>query len=351
MSVTSPTYLDDDLPIVALDPKTEDTVLLQASHEFQTILEKERSPDDPTTPYEQRVAGLRNIPPFVDVSIWYIRLPDGRLGASADVGVLRTPENAHLAQFGVNVLPELRRHGLGKRLLREVVQVAERENRRLLISGSTDRVPAGAAFLERMGGKLGLESHTNQLLFSELNHDLLRQWTQQTPEGFTLGLWEGAYPEERLEEIVELNELMNEVPHGDLDVEDFHWSAEHLRQQEQSMAARGTQRWTLYVRETATGAIAGYTEVMWNPSKPEHLWQGITAVWPRYRGKGIGRWLKAAMIEKTLQDRPTVTLIRTQNADSNAPMLKINTDLGFRPYCAEAVWQIDTAAARRYLDI
>ena len=339
-----------DFAVTTLDPKTEDADLLQAVHTFQTLLEKERSPDDPTTPFEQRVAGMRNIPPFVAVSIWQVRLPDGRIGASADVGILKMPENAHLAQFGVNVLPELRGKGIGKRLLHEIVTVAEQGNRRLLISGATDRIPAGAAFLQRIGGKLGLESHTNQLLFSDLDHELLRRWTTETPDGFTLGLWEGPYPEERLEEIVQLNKLMNDVPHGDLDVEDFNWSAEHLRQQEQSMAARGTERWTLYVRETATGDIAGYTEVMWNPARPQNMGQGITAVWPRYRGKGIGRWLKAAMIEKILHDRPLVTKIRTDNADINAPMLKINTELGFRPYCAEGVWQIDTAQARAYLN-
>lgn len=36
---------------------------------------------------------------------------------------------------------------------------------------------------------------------------------------------------------------------------------------------------------------------------------------------------------------PHATEIRTQNADSNGLMLKINTDLGFRPFMASTVWQ------------
>lgn len=336
------------LPILPFDTKTEDEDLLRASHEFQIILEKERQPDDPTTPYEQRIAGLRNIPPFVEVRIWHVRLPDGRMVASGDVGMLKTPENAHLAQFHISVLPEFRRQGLATRLLHQVLTVAEENDKRLLITGSSDRVPAGGEFMKRMGGRPGLESHVNQLLLAELDRDLLAKWAA-VPDGFTPGWWDGAYPQEDIAEIIELNELMNQVPRGDLDVEDFHWTEEHLRQQEKSREATGTQRWSLYARDASTGKIAGYTEVFWNPNKPMNLGQGITAVWPQYRGRGLGRYLKAAMLEKVVRDRPQVNKVRTDNADINAPMLKINTELGFKPYIAETVWQADVSAAREYL--
>jgi RimJ/RimL family protein N-acetyltransferase len=339
----------DELPIATFDRNTTDEGLLRAYHRFQILGEEERSPDDPRTPYEQMVAGLRNVPPFVRAWNWIVRLPDGEIVASGDIGILNTPENQHLGQFGISVLPALRRRGIGTRLLREVVAVAEANERRLLITGSTDRVPAGAAFLERIGGKVALESHTNQLLIADLDRDLLRRWQENPAPGFDLGLWEGPYPEENLDEIVALNELMNQVPRGDLDVEDFHWSAEHLRQMEASRAARGVERWTVYVRDAATGKIAGFTELTWNPHKPTHMHQGITAVWPEYRGRGLGRYIKAAMLEKVIKERPQVAVVRTDNADVNAPMLKINTELGFQPYCAEGVWQIETARARAYL--
>jgi RimJ/RimL family protein N-acetyltransferase len=339
-----------DLPLIAFDRNTTDEDLLRALHRYQLQMEKERSPDDPRTPYEQMVAGLRNVPPFVTTWAWIVRQPGGEIVADGSIGILNTPENQHLAQFGIGVLPALRRQGVARRILHEMVAVAEQNARRLLITGSTDRVPSGGAFLEQIGGKVGLESHTNQLLISDLDRDLLRRWQADPAPGFEIGIWEGPYPEENVAEIVALNELMNQVPRGDLDVEDFHWSAEHLRQMEASMAARGVERWTVYVRDKATGQIAGYTELVWNPHKPTHMGQGITAVWPQYRGKGLGRQIKAAMLEKVLKERPQVAIIRTENADVNAPMLKINTELGFKPYRADSVWQIETARARAYLD-
>jgi hypothetical protein len=64
---------------------------------------------------------------------------------------------------------------------------------------------------------------------------------------------------------------------------------------------------------------------------------------------GLGRWLKSAMLDKVLKERSQVKYVRTGNADSNAAMLKINTELGFKPYMAEAVWQVDLQQVLDYL--
>ncbi|MDX1932839.1 MAG: GNAT family N-acetyltransferase [Capsulimonadales bacterium] len=339
------------LPIVRTDLPRLTEEEIRPIYEFQRRMDRERSPDDPKLPFEQMVASIRNIPAFVEVFAFLVREGDGTVVASADFAFLKTPENQHMGQFGISVLPPYRRRGIGRRLLNEIVTTAERHERRLMITNATDRIPAGARFLERIGARIGLETHVNQLKFEDLNRGLLRRWLEEhVSEGFTLGFWSGPYPEENLEEMVALNELFNHVPRGDLDMEDFRFTAEQIRQQEASMTARGVERWTCFVRDNANGKIAGITEMLWNPHRPTHIHQGITAVWPEYRGKGLGRWLKAEMLEKVLRERPAVTLVRTENADVNAPMLKINTELGFRPYRAEYVWQIETARARAYLN-
>jgi mycothiol synthase len=263
--------------------------------------------------------------------------------------VMRADENQHLAQFSIELLPEARQQGIGKQLLSEIVAVSESESRTLLMTGTASTVPSGAAFLERVGAKVGLESHVNQLKLSELPAGRLEEWTADLAEGFTPCLWEGAYPEESIDEILQLFDIFNTVPRGELQVEDFKLTEEQLRHQEESRAKRGVERWSLHLRDNETGKIAGLTELFWNPHKPTFAHQGITAVWPQYRGKRLGRWLKAELLKKLVAERPDVTIVRTENADSNDAMLKINTELGFKPYLAELVWQVPTETVRGYL--
>jgi GNAT superfamily N-acetyltransferase len=75
----------------------------------------------------------------------------------------------------------------------------------------------------------------------------------------------------------------------------------------------------------------------------------MTGVMREYQGRGLGRWLKAAMLEKVLRDRPQVKWVRTGNADANAPMLKINQELGFKPFFSNCFWQIATERVITYL--
>lgn len=96
--------------------------------------------------------------------------------------------------------------------------------------------------------------------------------------------------------------------------------------------------------------LTGYTELYFQPDKPTIGSQGDTGVFPEYRGRGLGRWLKAAMLEKLLVERPLIQYVRTGNADSNAAMLKINRELGFMPYLAQIIWQIDIEKASAYLE-
>lgn len=47
---------------------------------------------------------------------------------------------------------------------------------------------------------------------------------------------------------------------------------------------------------------------------PEILQQGFTGVNPDFRGKNLGRLMKAAMFEKILRERPVVKILRTGNS-------------------------------------
>jgi GNAT superfamily N-acetyltransferase len=324
-----------------------------ALNKHNNLIRRESQPDDPPIPLEEMIQNLKNLPPFVDVKMWCAwDINQNEIFAQGNVALLRLEENPHLSQFDIAVQAGYRRTGIGRQLLALVTEAARDDKRRLLLTTTFDRIPAGEACIRHLGAQKGLEGHVNQLKLVDLDHSLINRWLEhgiQLASEFELGLWEGPYPEDQLVAVTQLIELTNQQPFGDIEINDMHMTPEQLRQTEQQLFARGSQRWTFYVIDKANGKFAGYTETIWNPNRPEILLQDMTGVFLEYRNRGLGRWLKAAMLDKVFKERPQVKYVRTGNADSNAAMLKINNELGFQPYMANIFWQIEIERILAYL--
>ena len=92
--------------------------------------------------------------------------------------------------------------------------------------------------------------------------------------------------------------------------------------------------------DTRTGELVDYTETFWHPTRAALVYQGATAVRPGARGQGLGQWLKAQMLRHVLAECPGARWVRTNNAEENAAMLRINVALGFRPWASFTEWQL-----------
>lgn len=334
------------------NPETATHEEFVAVNRYGNLLRAESMPDDPPRSVEATIKAMKNWKNFQkrDIHAWYV-WKDGDIIAGVNANVGFYDDNRHLFDGGISVLPQHRRQGLATQLLHKLLEIGEANKRTLLLTGTGSTVPAGHAFAEKVGADKGLETHTNQLVLADVDLTMVQSWidaAKAKAAEFDMGLWTDAYPEEDLKEICQLFEVMNTAPRGDLNVEDEKIQPEDLREGEASMKARGVERWELYVRHHS-GEFAGFTGTYWDPENPENLWQGGTGVIPKYRGHGLGKWLKAVMIQKVLAERPVVKRIRTGNADSNAPMLAINNALGFKPYIAETVWQIEVEKLKTYL--
>ncbi len=319
---------------------------LQKFYAFSIARNAEYYPEDPVTPYEDWVRRWREPAPH-DVSRRVAIVHNQTVIGVADADWRdNDTENPDQAWTNVSVDPAFMRQGYGTKLLHVLLEEIQPLGRKKLFCGTSSIKPGGKPFAEKMGAKFGLEEGTNQLLFSEMDVGYLQRSLEQAPKDRFSFIWfDSDYPEDdaTLQKLCDMFAVMNTAPRGDLEFNDWKATPEKLRDEAANAKKHQQQWWLCIAVENTTGNFAGFTETGWHHNRPKVAGQYGTGVDPTYRGHGLGAWLKAAMIDRILRERPTVDRIRTGNADSNVPMLKINHSLGFKPYHKHISWQIDVA--------
>lgn len=335
-----------------LPPRGASDAELAAVQAFRARLRAERWPDDPPLAADSTAQEYRNRPDFAHTALvpaWR----DDEVVALAALFWREAEDNRHAAFVSLQVLPEWRRRGLARRLLARVAEAARAAGRTLLIGDTDSGVPAGDALAERLGARPGLRQRIGQLDLDRLDRALLEGWIararERAADAYELTPVPDPMPEALLGPYLGLEHVMNSAPRDDLEIEDVAWTPAQLRAHEAARRAQGVERLTLAARHRASGALAGYTELFWNPREPHFLSQGNTGVAPEHRGRGLGRWLKAAHLLAVLELHPEARRVRTNNAASNGAMLAINDAMGFRPVKEVTAYQLELAGLERYL--
>ena len=99
--------------------------------------------------------------------------------------------------------------------------------------------------------------------------------------------------------------------------------------------------WTTLVSKEENKAVSGLTEVIFYLDTPSIIHQDLTSVKEEFRGRSLGKWLKAEMLLWIKENYPDVKTITTENATINAPMLSINNRLGFKEYKSEKIYKFN----------
>ncbi len=339
--------------LTLFNPETASEGYFKSRHRFLELRKQEEMPETPNPSLEFSIKNAQSwcLLENLAFEMWHL-WEDEQILAELLLNVSFDENNPHLFSLELYVLEPYRRRGYTKPLFERVMTFAEKHNRTLITASTISAVPEGQGFAERLGATRGLEESTNQLVLAEVDRERLTAWVSFAPtkaHEFELGFWGDHYPEAEIGAIADLFTVMNAAPRDDLEMNDWQTTPEELRGGEAYALARGVKRWTLYVRHRLSGRLAGFTETYWYPEDPENLEQEATGVLPEYRGNGLGKWLKAAMIQKVLAERLSVKRIRTGNANSNVPMLRINDQLGFKLYRSRTVWQLEIAKLKEYL--
>lgn len=336
------------------DPKAFTREELGLELEIHNEISHEMLPGDPDVPMESYWAAHEATPARLRRFSYRAWADDDTLiGMTASQVDTEHDDNPDVLRCVVSVRAPFRRRGAGSTLLAHMVARARLEGRTRLIGWTSGGVAAGAEFARVMGGVAGSDMHLNHLPIAEVDRSMMEAWVAEGPARaahYELLAWDGPIPDEYLADFVDLVHVMNDAPRDDIQLNDWTMTPAELREYEDQALAVGSEQWTLVARRRSDGTFAGFHDVHWAPHEPHTVYVGNTGVRPEHRGHALGKWLKAAMTLRVMDERPDVTAIRTGNADSNDAMLGINHAMGYRPLVAETVWDLNVETAAESLE-
>jgi ribosomal protein S18 acetylase RimI-like enzyme len=246
------------------------------------------------------------------------------------------------------VLMQCRRQGIGRALARALHGFMS-ENGKTTASLKV-QLADGHGFLLAAGAAAKLRSAENWLCLADVNWQMLQQWQARIDDIHALR-WEMHVPRVPMTRLAELmapfSRLINEQPLGELDIPAMRYDIAGYEVWYREMDQRGGEHRLVMLMDGAD--VAAMCDASWDPRFPDRVHQALTAVAAHWRGKGLAKAVKAAMLSRLKASRPEVTTMVTLNANSNDAMLSINRRLGFRVHRQECTYQIRRDALAAFL--
>jgi GNAT superfamily N-acetyltransferase len=334
-----------DLKQAPVDPNTADRDFWRRYHEMRRLRQHETRPDDPLVPEELEEQLMKRPDPF-RIRHRHEVSRDGVMLSwlYSEVVTPGTPEYEEWKQFfeaDIYVHPEHRRQGIATSWLPLVAKLMDQHGCTKLDLYA--ELESGREFLQWIGAEPKLTEIENRLKLADVDWTMVERWVAEGPARSPqtkLEIYDGKIPESMWEEFApQYSALINTVPFEELDHGDVVVTPQQMREWYTRMELRGDVQHTVLAREP-DGSISGINDLEWAPYRRTIIHQQLTAVHPNARGRGLGKWIKAANLLRIRSLYPDAQWISTQNAGSNAPMLAINKKLGFKQYRVGSSYQI-----------
>jgi RimJ/RimL family protein N-acetyltransferase len=258
--------------------------------------------------------------------------------------------NEKFAFMEIEILKRHRRKRIATKALTILVDSCEKNGKEIIMCNS--HIPEAKLFYEAIGAKIAQVQVENRLSLSKIDWNMITNWItegeQKNPSSKIIVI-EGKIPDNIVEAFVyTFSETAKLQPKDDLEMGDMSFTVDDLRKNEQTEELSGTKTLTALVIEE-DGKISSVTQLKIFPGKEKLIQQGLTGVPLEFRGRKLGKWVKAKLLLYVKEKYPATETVVTGNAESNAPMLYINEKLGFRKYKENVMAQVRLSQLQTYL--
>ena len=296
-------------------------------------------PGFPIHSYAQYVAGARRPSPVSGPALGWSAWERERLIGSAAFSVVEH-EGTVVAVPRVEVAADWRRRGVGTALFRQIVASASAHGCATLAADAV-RVGSGGALWAGCVGFRTVQVFSWQML--HIREVDPARWQVPLPAGYRLECWTAAAPEALVAAFAFARNAIADSPLGDSSLAHPTWTVERVRRVEAEIAAGGDQSHCVVAVHENSGVLAAFTELLIDPVHPALCWQRDTAVVRAHRGRGLGRAVKAGMLNRLVAEVPGLDRIVTSTAAENAGMRRVNEQVGYVPYAEIGMLEAATA--------
>lgn len=185
------------------------------------------------------------------------------------------------------------------------------------------------------------------------NTSLMKSWLEQIPhEHPDLRIeFFSPVPESHLEEYTKLFVgWIREMPAEREGATPFEMTVEDVRRDIQWRRKNRAQLYTCALFD-ADAAMIGHSNAVVMEDDTSDVYQAMTGITREYRGKGLSRWLKAALFFKVGEDFPGNETMTTTMRAANAPIQKVNAEMGYQLLTTGHEFDITVDGLRTFLGL
>jgi GNAT superfamily N-acetyltransferase len=318
-------------------------------HAYRRARQQEAWPDNPIPSDEQFEEDERDRDPLGEHLRFVARAPSVIVGSAWSYLLNRDspnfPERARFLDAHVAVLGPWRGRGIGTRLLAAVHALMQAQDKTILTVATHE--PDGHGFMRHLGAAEKTRSVENRLSIDSVDWGRLAQWESAALAalpGAAFACFGPRVPLEMYDSLTPtFDALWEDIPFDQLEHPPIRFEMERLKEWYRQLDRIGGAHELMLLCDR-DGCVVGLTEVAWISRTPDRAFQMLTGVRRDRRGLGLAQGLKAAMLRHIRARYPSVSLVVTYNAQSNAAMLAVNKKLGCRVYRQNGTYQIDRDA-------